>query len=127
MVTVVACFCVSSKEDEGMRNDVNSASERELATLPRIGPATAKKIVAARPYSSSDDLSKAGISAAIIKKIAPLITFGTSKTPTPSRQASMTSREASSRGEPDRDVSAIAEKIRNITARQSTNTSIVNR
>ena len=56
--------------------DLNSASEQELETLPGVGAATAKKIIAGRPYSSASDLSKAGVSAATIKKITPLVTFG---------------------------------------------------
>ena len=56
--------------------DLNSASEKDLESLPGVGAATAKKIIAGRPYSSADDLSKAGVSAAAIKKITPLVTFG---------------------------------------------------
>jgi len=56
--------------------DLNSASEQQLESLPGVGPATAKKIIAGRPYSSASDLSKAGVSAATIKKITPLVTFG---------------------------------------------------
>jgi DNA uptake protein ComE-like DNA-binding protein len=56
--------------------DLNSASEQELESLPGVGAATAKKIIAGRPYSSASDLSKAGVSAATIKKITPLVTFG---------------------------------------------------
>jgi len=56
--------------------DLNSASEQQLESLPGVGAATAKKIVAGRPYSSVNDLSKAGVSAATIKKITPLVTFG---------------------------------------------------
>ena len=54
--------------------DLNTATEKELDALPGVGPATAKKIIAARPYSSVDDLSKSGIPAATIKKITPLVT-----------------------------------------------------
>jgi competence protein ComEA len=54
--------------------DLNKASEKELEDLPGVGAATAKKIIAGRPYSSVDDLSKAGISARVIAKIAPLAT-----------------------------------------------------
>ena len=44
--------------------DLNKASEEELAdNLPGVGPATAKKIVAGRPYTSVDDLAKAGVPA----------------------------------------------------------------
>jgi DNA uptake protein ComE-like DNA-binding protein len=66
--------------------DLNSASEQELESLPGVGAATAKKIIAGRPYSSANDLSKAGVSAATIKKISPLVTFGTA-TPAPEKSA----------------------------------------
>jgi hypothetical protein len=56
--------------------DVNTATEKDLDALPGVGAATAKKIIAGRPYSSVDGLSKAGISAATIKKITPLVTVG---------------------------------------------------
>jgi Helix-hairpin-helix motif len=56
--------------------DLNSASEKDLESLPGVGPATAKKIVAGRPYGSATDLSKAGVSAKTIQKITPLVTVG---------------------------------------------------
>ena len=43
--------------------DINSASEKELATLKGIGDARAKAIVKHRPYKGKDDLVK--------KKIVP--------------------------------------------------------
>ena len=36
--------------------DINSATAPELQTVKGIGKATAKKIIAGRPYSSSEDL-----------------------------------------------------------------------
>src|SRR5512136_864647 len=41
--------------------NLNSASEKELEALPGVGAATAKKIIANRPYKSVDELSKAGL------------------------------------------------------------------
>ena len=43
--------------------DINSASEKDLATLPKIGDARAKAIIKGRPYNGKDDL--------INKKIIP--------------------------------------------------------
>src|SRR5580704_6817692 len=56
--------------------DLNTASEKDLDTLPGVGTVTAKKIIAGRPYSSVGDLSKAGIPAGTIEKITPLVTTG---------------------------------------------------
>jgi competence protein ComEA len=56
--------------------DLNSASEKELEALPAVGPATAKKIIANRPYKSVDELSKAGLSAKTIESLKPLVTIG---------------------------------------------------
>ena len=58
--------------------DVNSATQSELESLPGVGAATAKKIIAGRPYSSVQDLSRAGVSADTIEKIRPLVKAGRS-------------------------------------------------
>lgn len=60
--------------DANRKVDLNTADEKDLDNLPGVGTATAKKIIAGRPYSSVDDLSKAGLPARTIKKIAPLVT-----------------------------------------------------
>ena len=56
--------------------DLNNASQSELEALNGVGPATAKKIIAGRPYASVSDLSKAGVSAATIAKIGPMVMVG---------------------------------------------------
>ena len=62
-----------AKTDANAKVDLNTAGEKELDGLPGVGPATAKKIIAGRPYTSVEDLSKAGVSARTIKEIAPLV------------------------------------------------------
>ena len=64
----------SASQSESARVDLNSASEAELDKLPGVGPATAKTIIAGRPYSSVNDLARAGVPARTIEKITPLVT-----------------------------------------------------
>jgi DNA uptake protein ComE-like DNA-binding protein len=56
--------------------DLNTASEKDLMTLPGVGPATARKIVAGRPYARVADLARAGVPAKTIRDIAPRVTAG---------------------------------------------------
>lgn len=56
--------------------DLNKASQDELEKLPGVGEATAKKIIAGRPYKAVGDLAKAGVNKATIDKITPLVTVG---------------------------------------------------
>lgn len=54
--------------------DLNSASSDSLDGLPGIGPVTAQKIIAARPYTSVEDLlTKKVVSQSIFSKIKDLV------------------------------------------------------
>lgn len=89
----------SSDADSGTKVDLNTASEKEIEDLPGVGPATAKKIIAARPYSSVNDLSKAGLSAKKIEKITPMATVSGAAS-APSAKASAASSTSSSSAAP---------------------------
>jgi competence protein ComEA len=75
--------------------DLNSASEKDLENLPGVGPATAKKIIAGRPYASIADLAKVSVPASTIEKVTPLVTVGASA-PAPSGKATSTKVQSSS-------------------------------
>ena len=47
--------------------DINTATLKDLRSLPGIGPARAKKIVAGRPYRSVEDLK--------VRKVIPVKTY----------------------------------------------------
>ncbi len=74
--------------------DINSASQADLEKLPGVGEATAKKIIAGRPYRAVGDLSKAGVPKNTIEKITPLVTVGAASPAAPSAQAAATKAPA---------------------------------
>jgi DNA uptake protein ComE-like DNA-binding protein len=83
LALVAACFVLATvlapaplHAASKKKVDINSASQQELEALPGVGEATAKKIIAGRPYSSVADLSKAGVSDATIQKISGMVKAG---------------------------------------------------
>src|SRR5262245_39326667 len=66
----------AAAKTETKKIDINSASVDELTSLNSVGEATAKKIIAGRPYASIDDLAKAGVSKSTITKIRSQVTVG---------------------------------------------------
>ena len=56
--------------------DLNTATEKELEALDGVGPATAKKIIAGRPYAKIEDLKKAGLTDKVIAKFESQVTIG---------------------------------------------------
>src|SRR5262245_6405888 len=95
---------VFAQGDQAANVDIDSASEKELAELPGVGSATARKIVAGRPYRSVGDLAKAGVPAKTIDKITPLVSVGpaaAAAAPTPPMPASATKSPGSSAAKSD--------------------------
>jgi competence protein ComEA len=92
----VALFTTSAAALDSGPVNINTASEKELEALPGVGEATAKKIVAGRPYSSVDDLSKAGVSKTTIGKLRSSVTVGASAVaPAPAASSKTTAAKAS--------------------------------
>ena len=54
----------------------NTASRRQLETLPGVGPAIASRIIASRPYHQPSDLLRVrGIGPATLERIRPYLQF----------------------------------------------------
>ena len=59
---------------DGERLDLNRATAAELELLPRVGPAIAGRIVAARPFQRVGDLERVrGIGARTLEKLRPFV------------------------------------------------------
>jgi hypothetical protein len=72
----------ATPNQSSIKIDLNSATEAQLESLPGVGPTTAKKIIAGRPYSSLSDLKRARVSQRTIDQLESLVTVQpTSQTP----------------------------------------------
>ncbi len=56
--------------------ELNNASDKDLEGIKGVGSATAKKIIASRPYRSADDLKKAGISDKAVESMKSYVKVG---------------------------------------------------
>jgi DNA uptake protein ComE-like DNA-binding protein len=62
------------------RININTATNDELQQLPRVGPATSARIIAARPYRSVSDLLRVrGIGPRTLDQLRALITVASSE------------------------------------------------
>lgn len=60
--------------------DINTADQKALEKLPRVGPAKAKAIIAHRPYKTKEDLKKVdGIGDKTYKVLEPEVTVTAGK------------------------------------------------
>jgi len=95
--------------------DVNTADDATLETLPQIGPANARKIVAHRPYRSYVDLAaRAGLNSRALEAIKGHVFFGTAS-PAVSTKKSVARRPSSTKStSPPVDPSAAAKTAKKV-------------
>ncbi len=80
-LSLILGVTVSYGQAQGGVIDLNTASQKDLESLKGVGPATAKKIIAGRPYKSAEDLKKAGISEKTIESMKPYVKAGAGPAP----------------------------------------------
>ena len=73
--------------------DLNTASQKDLEALPGVGAATAKKIIAGRPYASVADLKTSGVPQRTIDKIQDQVTVSATTKPSPASTEKSTRSE----------------------------------
>ena len=76
-----------------------------------MGKATAEKIIKGRPYSSVDDLAKAGVSKSTIGKISGLVTVGAAASGSMAKTSTTSSSAASHSHEPAASSSSSSSKM----------------
>ena len=60
--------------------NLNTASKEDLTSLPEIGPTTAERIIAARPFETVEALQRVnGIGPATLERLSPLVTVALKK------------------------------------------------
>jgi competence protein ComEA len=57
-VSPVEAGSLAKKKTQPGKIDINTATEKELTTVPGIGHVMAARIIAARPFRSADDLRR---------------------------------------------------------------------
>jgi competence protein ComEA len=87
VVAVSLAFSLPAAYGQAKKADLNTATQKELEDIKGVGPATAKKIIANRPYKSIDELKKAGLSDKQIKSIGPSVTVGAAPAAAPAPAA----------------------------------------
>ncbi len=89
IAAALVCTCLNqanaAEPNADAKVDLNSATISQLKELPGIGSGYARKIIAARPYKSVDDLSKSGLPAATINKISALVSVGSTAEAAPGK------------------------------------------
>lgn len=73
LAAVAAAAQPAKKVPPPAKPDINSAWQVDLQKLPGIDRTLAKKIIANRPYTSVDELKRAGVPQATIDKLKPLV------------------------------------------------------
>jgi competence protein ComEA len=77
LVAVAAlAFSLGNAQAQKGLLDINTATQQQLEAVKGVGAATAKKIIAGRPYKSLDELTKAGLSAKKIEALKPYVAVG---------------------------------------------------
>jgi hypothetical protein len=90
----------TSKKAPASPVNLNTATQAQLEALPGVGTATAKKIIAGRPYTSVADLSKAGVPKGTIDKISGMVTTGGAPAPAATAKPAAAAASAASAAKP---------------------------